>query len=96
MPKSGHLNPLLLRSVFEYEWIANIFASSLEKVFTYSQNFNPEYKKLGARSLSVGDIIVEDANDIHHFVAGTGFVEIPSTVTHYINLGRLEAQAFNV
>lgn len=85
-PVNGLLNSLLQRGVYEYEHICSIDCSSLEDAFKLSQNdFSERYTSLDKRSTSVGDIIIDTEEWKHYFVASVGFVEIPSTVSQYID-----------
>ena len=48
-----------------FKYIGAVMASSLEEAFMLSQNdFNEEYAEIGARSTSVGDMIL-DGNDFY-------------------------------
>lgn len=54
-----------------FKYIGAVMASSLEEAFILSQNdFNEEYAEIGARSTSVGDMIL-DGNDFY-LVKGIG------------------------
>ena len=56
----------------DFKYIGAVMASSLEEAFILSQNdFNEEYAEIGARSTSVGDVIL-DGNDFY-LVKGIGF-----------------------
>lgn len=56
----------------DFKYIGAVMASSLEEAFILSQNdFNEEYAEIGARSTSVGDMIL-DGNDFY-LVKGIGF-----------------------
>ena len=49
----------------DFKYIGAVMASSLEEAFILSQNdFNEEYAEIGARSTSVGDMIL-DGNDFY-------------------------------
>ena len=85
-PVGGALNTKKERGVYEYELVCTVKAESLEDAFKLSQNdLSPEYRELKARSTSVGDIIVDDSEEIHYFVDNVGFEEIPFNVVQYID-----------
>ena len=85
-PLNGILNSELKRDSYEYEKIYSIDAKSLEDVFINCQNdFSEKYASLERRSLSVGDIIVDNENKEHYFVDSIGFTKIPNTVVQYID-----------
>lgn len=95
-PIGGAMNHDLERGVFEYEDIWSVEANSLNEAYLLSQNDFSEmydsgmYARLGVRSTSVGDIIIEeclDGTDKHFFVHGRGFLAIPHTVAAYIDWG---------
>jgi|NOAtaT_7_FD_contig_71_1982652_length_1591_multi_8_in_0_out_0_2 hypothetical protein len=96
-PVGGTMNHDLERGVFEYEDIWSVEANSLNEAYLLSQNDFSEmydsgmYARLGVRSTSVGDIIIEESLhgdfDQHFFVNGLGFVAIPHTVAGYIDWG---------
>ena len=86
-PYDQVLNTLLKRGEYEYQFMYRVNAQSLEEVFFFSQNENPEFAELDTRSMSVGDIIVDEDTDTHYFVKGVGFQEIPHTVLQFIDWG---------
>ena len=87
-PINGNLNHNCKRGVYEYAHICSIDASSLEEAFKLSQNdLSERYASLNKRSTSVGDIIVDTESNTHYFVKNIGFLEIPCTVTQYIDWG---------
>ena len=68
---------------YQYDFIDFVQATSLSEAFKLGQNdFNLNYRDLGFRSTSVGDIIV-DPSGKHHMVKGMGFVEVPPSVLLY-------------
>ena len=92
-PYDGVLNNDLIRDQYMYAQVAEVTTDTLEDCFRLGQNdFNPEYAKLGNRSTSVGDIIVDVEEQLHYFVAGIEFTEIPCTVTQYIDWGIVDQQ----
>jgi hypothetical protein len=86
-PYGQKLNTFLKRSEYEYEFMYSVYGDSLEQVFAFSQNENEDYAQYGYRSMSVGDIICDLDTETHYFVTGTGFQEIPRTVSQYIDWG---------
>ena len=68
---------------YQYDFIDFVQAPTLEIAFKLAQNdFSYEYRNLGFRSTSVGDIIV-DPSGRHFMVKGMGFEEVPKTVLLY-------------
>lgn len=87
-PVGGFLNHNLERGLYEFEQICSIDCKSLEEAFKLSQNdFSERYSSLNKRSTSVGDIIIDVREEKHYFVANVGFIEIPHTVSQYIDWG---------
>ena len=93
-PYDQVLNTLLKRGEYEYQFMYRVNAESLEEVFRFCQNENSEFFEIlpcfaadETRSMSVGDIIVDEDTDTHYFVKGVGFQEIPHTVLQFIDWG---------
>jgi hypothetical protein len=96
-PIGGVLNTFMTRGLYEFEQVCSIDCESLEQAFKLSQNdFSDRYASLGKRSTSVGDIIIDTDEIIHYMVAGTGFIEIPSTVAMYIDWGYHLAEKLDI
>jgi hypothetical protein len=82
-PLGGEMNHNCDRHKFQYDFIDFVQAQSLSEAFKLGQNdFNLNYRDLGFRSTSVGDIIV-DPSGKHYRVKGVGFEEIPPSVLLY-------------
>jgi hypothetical protein len=85
-PVNGQMNHDCTTS-FNWDRVAVIRAESLSEAFTKGQNdFNPEYRDMGNRSTSVGDIIQSDEDlkkGVCHMVMGLGFKELPSEVLKF-------------
>ena len=87
-PVGGALNHNMERGLYEFEQICSIDCESLEEAFKLSQNdFSDRYASLNKRSTSVGDIIIDVKEEKHYMVSGKGFIEIPHTVSQYIDWG---------
>jgi hypothetical protein len=82
-PMDGKLNHNCDLHKHQYDFVDFVQAPSLEIAFKLGQNdFNSDYRNLGFRSTSVGDIIVTPSGK-HYMVQGVGFKEIPPTVLLY-------------
>lgn len=75
-PINGEMNYNCDKGKFEYELVATISATSLDKVYPLAQNFNTKYAELGIRSTSVGDIIT-DGKGGTFMIKNIGFEPIP-------------------
>ena len=82
-PMNGELNINCDHNKYQYDFIDFVKATSLELAFKLGQNdFSHEYRNLGFRSTSVGDIIVTPSGK-HYMVKGMGFEEVPPSVLLY-------------
>lgn len=84
-PVENVLNHNCEIGVYEYTRVATIETTSKEMAFFKTQIDNEEYSKLGIRSTSVGDVIVEHGTP--YFVLGTGFKECSVRVLQFIDWG---------
>ncbi len=66
-----------------YVYVTSVEAENVIKGFYKAQNkFNEEYKKLGRRDTSTGDLITSN-NNLYMFNGTGGFKRIPTTKTLY-------------
>lgn len=73
-PEDGSMNHDCDESVV-YKCIGGIVAANMAEAFREAQNdFNPDYRKHGVRSTSVGDVIV---GNVPLMVTGTGYRDVP-------------------
>lgn len=88
-PTGGRLNTECLPKAFMYEHICTIDASSFAEAFRLTQNdWDEEYRRIGVRSTSVGDIIQSDNDQRHgacHLIEGNGFKQISDDWLHFID-----------
>lgn len=89
-PMNGELNPNCETKDVQYESVHLLQTTDLKNVFALTQNdFSAEYKKLGLRSTSVGDIILDIYEDRLYFITSTGYSLIPDGL-----LDGLKSQVF--
>lgn len=87
-PIGGDVNSFLKRRIYEYEFVCSVEAESINHVFSMCQNdLSEKYASLNKRSTCVGDIIVDADEQKHYFIAPIGFIEIPPSVSQYIDWG---------
>lgn len=69
-----------------YEYITTILAENVIRSFYLAQcNLNPDYRKLGKRDTSVGDLITAD-NKLYMVKGNGDFKRIPNTKPLYKNI----------
>lgn len=73
-PLNGELNTKASTTAHSFEKIAELTTVDVSHAYYAAQNdFNEEYAKLGKRSTSVGDIIVNVTDGIMYMVEGSYF-----------------------
>lgn len=88
-PKEGKINEHCTLDC-SYEYITTVEAQNLVKVFYLGQDkFNPEYKELGKRNTTTGDVITLE-NKLYMVNGVGGFKRIPSTKPLYKNIMELD------
>ena len=77
-PLEGKINDSM-RMNYDYEYVTSVEALNLVKsLYLGHEKFNPEYKSLGRRNTTTGDLITVE--DKLYMVSGKGgFKRIPST-----------------
>lgn len=84
-PKDGVLNIGCDLEKHEYEYVTSVESETLIRVFYKAQNdLNPEYAKLGKRSILPGDIIVDDVKVF--MLLSKGMKRIPKTKPLYTKI----------
>lgn len=89
-PKEGKINEHCTLEHHSYEYVTTVEAQNLVKVFYLGQDkFNPDYKALGKRNTTTGDLIT--LGEKLYMVNGVGgFRRIPSTKSLYKDVMELD------
>jgi hypothetical protein len=88
-PIEGKVNNSM-RMNYTYEYITSVEATNLVKSYYMAQDkFNPDYKELGKRNTTAGDLITVDAK-LYMVSNKGGFKRIPSTKPLFKNVMELD------